>query len=121
MRPIDITQEAVLSYLQDQGITEAQIFGTEQARLDPIDRHIALRDLYVHFTEFRMTNEGLTYTDPKHKCQITISNMRDFDRIDTLEDCVVNMKYIGYVKESRIHLPREQKTQRVRKDQEYER
>lgn len=120
MRPIDITKEAVLSYLQDRGFTEAQIFGNYNERLDPIDRHIVLRDMYMHFTEFRMTNEGLTCTDRKHKRQLTISNMRDFDQIDTLEHCVVNLKYIGYVKEWQHGERNPRKLERNQK-QEYER
>ncbi len=115
MRPIDITPKAVRSYLKERGLSVAQLFGSESKRLDPIDRHLALRDMYVHFTDFRMTNEGLEYVDQTQKTRLVVSNMKDFELIDTLEHCVVNMKYLGYVKE--LNLLR----QRKRDNRDFER
>jgi hypothetical protein len=97
MQPKDITPASIKAYLKEKGFTPSQIFGKETERIDPIDRHVILRDMYEKFVDYRMESHGLTTTgqdDPNLK--IVHPNMRNFDEIDTIDDCVTNLKYLAY-------------------------
>jgi len=123
MKPTDITNATVKSFLHECGLTEAMLFGKEEERADPIDRHVWLRNVYQHFTDYKMKSDGLTLIDPKNpSIGITHPNMKDFDEIQTLDDCVVNMKFLCYARDIYLSKAREkmQRTQSMERD-EFER
>jgi hypothetical protein len=103
MEAKDITKAKVLAYLQEKGVSPSQIFGKESERLDPIDRHIILRDLYQDILGYTMEKEGLSRIDPDDPhVKIIHPNMKDFEGITTVEDCVTNLKFLAYGKEARL-------------------
>jgi hypothetical protein len=103
MEAKNITKAKVLAYLKEKGFSPSQIFGKESERLDPIDRHVILRDMYEDLTGYRMEQDGLTLTNPKDPTfKIVYENMKDFDQIESIEDCVTNLKFLAYAKEASL-------------------
>lgn len=97
MQPKDITKASIEAYLKEKGFTPSQIFGKESERIDPIDRHIVLRDMYEKMVDYRMESQGLTTTDQDDpNLHIVHPNMKNFDEIVTIDDCVTNVKYLAY-------------------------
>ncbi len=97
MQPKDITPASIEAYLKEKGFTPSQIFGKETERIDPIDRHIILRAMYEKFVDYRMESHGLTTTDQDdHNLKIVHPNMKNFDEIVTINDCVTNLKFLAY-------------------------
>jgi hypothetical protein len=116
MKAQEITKAKVEAYLKEKGIEVSQLFGEASERLDPIDRHLALRDLYYTMTGYKMEKEGLTLelSDPQ-KVKIVHPNMRDFDEIRTLDDCVTNLKFLAYGKEASLSHAKEKRSREEKK------
>ena len=100
MEAKDITKETIHDYLNFRGVREAMIFGNENERVDPIDRHVFLRDMYHNLIGYRMENEGLRVPTPDSRELPTYVDMKDFDGIRSLDDAVINLKFLAYAKSS---------------------
>ncbi len=118
MEAKDITKKTIHDYLNFRGVREAMIFGNENDCVDPIDRHVFLRDMYERFTGYRMERDGLTLHDKTYpNTRIVISNMTDFDGITTIDECVINLKFLSYSKE---HYVKQARLRQSRDSQEPE-
>lgn len=99
MEAKDISAETIQEYLKFRGVREAMIFGKENERVDPIDRHIFLRDMYENLIGYRMTSEGLRVPMPLNEHAPVYADMHDFSEIQSIDDAVTNLKFLAYAKE----------------------
>lgn len=99
METKDISKKVIQDYLALRGVQEAMIFGVEHERVDPIDRYVFMKNMYENLTGYRMTSEGMQVPTPDIDNVPVYVDMYDFDEIKTIDDAVVNMKFLSYAKE----------------------
>lgn len=124
MEAKDISKETIREYLAFRGVGEAMIFGSEAERVDPIDRHIFLRDMYHNLIGYRMERDGLRVPTPESKELPTYVDMKDFEAVQSIDDAVINLKFLAYAKGSYQHMAKRrlETLKRMGKDrEEYER
>jgi hypothetical protein len=123
MEAKDITKATIQEYLTFRGIREEMIFGEEHERVDPIDRHIFMRDMYENLIGYRMTDQGMRIPMPKHEKEPVYADMYDFEEIQSIEDAVINLKFLAYAKEPYQEVARRrlETLRKVNKENELER
>ena len=104
MEAKDINIEMIREYLAFRGVREAMIFGSKEEQIDPIDRHVFLRDMYHNLIGYRMERDGLRVPTPESKELPTYVDMKDFEGIQSIDDLVTNLKFLAYAKSSYQHM-----------------
>lgn len=99
MEAKDITRQTIQEYLKFRGVREEMIFGKEHERVDPIDRYVFMKNMYENLTGYRMTSEGMQVPTPAIDTIPVYVDMQDFDTINTIDEAVINMKFLCYAKE----------------------
>ena len=123
MEAKEINKETIAEYLKFRGVREAMIFGNENERVDPIDRHVFLRDMYENLAGFRMTNEGMRVPMPESEEAPVYIAMNNFDDIQSIDDAVTNIKFLAYAKEpyQQVAIRRLRRVRNKEKDNDLER
>ena len=123
MEAKDITRQTIEEYLKVRGVRETMIFGKASERIDAQDRHIFLRDMYENFIGYRMEKDGMRVPTPNSKELPVYVDMEDFDEIQSIDDAVVNLKFLAYAKPSYQQMAKKRLAtlRRLNKEDELER
>lgn len=122
MKARDITEQSVREYLDNYGVDEGMLFGSDAEKIDPIDRHVVMRDLFENFSGFRMEHDGLTAIIPViPPTKLVVDNMRDFEQVNSIKDAITTMKYLCYLREAKVVESRMSKFDRGEMENDLER